>query len=182
MRIYTRTGDDGLTGLIGGKRVRKHSLRIAALGAVDEVNAALGAASLSVEDARTKRLIHEIQCRLFDLGAHIASGEKEHENGLRASDVNALEHSIDEMTEKLPELRAFILPGGSPGSVALHTARTVARKAERALVELSESESVPATGLAYLNRLSDWLFTAARTANAISNVSDVEWHPRAPSD
>ena len=116
------------------------------------------------------------------MGAHIASGEKEHENGLRASDVNALEHSIDEMTEKLPELRAFILPGGSPGSVALHTARTVARKAERALVELSESESVPATGLAYLNRLSDWLFTAARTANAISNVSDVEWHPRAPSD
>jgi cob(I)alamin adenosyltransferase len=178
LRIYTRTGDDGSTGLLGGRRVRKDSLRIEALGVVDELNAGIGMAALHIADAGLRRTLQEIQSRLFDIGAQLAGGDNETAGGIVGSDISALERSIDVMTEKLPPLRAFILPGGSAGAAALHTARTLARKTERTLVHLSESESVPSTAIAYLNRLSDWLFTAARTANALASVMDVEWHPR----
>jgi len=150
-------------------------LRIETLGAIDELNASLGAALLHVSNDAMKRTLHEVQCRLFDLGAAIAGDEGVL---IAGSDISALERSIDTMSEELPPLKAFILPTGCEAAVALHSARTVARRAERALVHLSESEPTPSMGIAYLNRLSDWLFTAARTSNALADVLDVEWHPR----
>ena len=174
MKIYTRTGDAGQTGLIGGARVGKDTLQMAAIGDVDELNACLGIAVSSLTDSFLKDELEQIQCRLFDLGAELAGGR----HLVSAEDVEALEVSIDRQTAGLPPLRAFILPGGTPVAAAFHLARTVCRRAERSVLALHRQRPIDAISLAFLNRLSDWLFTAARTTNARSSVPDVEWHAK----
>jgi cob(I)alamin adenosyltransferase len=179
MRIYTKTGDSGETGLLGGDRVRKDSLRIQAIGEIDELNSALGLASCAQGDTHFSPTLPSLQSLLFDLGSEIACppGGKFHLETIRMEDVSELETAIDAMSGGLPELKNFILPGGTELAARLHLARSVCRRAERALVTLGEEAEVRPTVLEFINRLSDWLFTAARTANASQNVQDVPWIP-----
>jgi cob(I)alamin adenosyltransferase len=176
MRIYTRTGDAGETGLIGGVRLRKADLRIEALGAVDEVNAALGVARLQTrEDEALDPVLEHLQHRLFDLGADLAQPGA-HAARVTLADAEALEQAIDRLEQDLEPLRAFILPGGSPAGAALHLARTLARRAERCVVRLADAgDPVEPAALSFLNRLSDLLFVAARHANRTEG--DVPWRP-----
>ncbi|MFQ5749106.1 MAG: cob(I)yrinic acid a,c-diamide adenosyltransferase, partial [Planctomycetota bacterium] len=168
------------TGLFGGGRVAKHALRIEAYGQIDELNALLGwcAAAAGKEEAAPLR---REQARLFDLGAWLATASEAAESArmrLPRWDQGApglLEGEIDALEAGLPALANFILPGGSEAAARLHIARTVCRRAERALVRLSAEEEVPAPFLAYLNRLSDWLFVRARKANADAGVEDTSW-------
>lgn len=183
-KIYTKTGDQGTTGLGTGERVAKYALRISAFGTVDETNACIGLARLSMGghqgvDAKLER----IQNDLFDLGADLCipdRGEKLPYEPLRITEaqVERLEHEIDEMNSELKPLKSFILPGGSPAAAALHLARTVCRRAERDMVELSQqpNEPVSAAALKYINRLSDFLFVASRYVND-RGKSDVLWVP-----
>ena len=174
MRIYTKTGDSGATGLLGGSRVPKSGLRIAAIGDVDELNATLGvAASLGASEELSR-----LQCWLFDLGAELAApaGSAFDRETIVVSHVGWLESAIDRHMAALPPLRAFVLPGGSPVAAALHLARTVCRRAERTTLALHEAEPVRENARVFLNRLSDYLFAAARIANAAEGVADVEWH------
>ncbi len=173
MRIYTRTGDRGDTGLSGGRRTRKSDLRIEALGAVDEANAALGMARTHTgADAVLDPILETLQHRLFDLGADLASPGAA--GRLSQAHIDALETFIDRLEEDVEPLRVFILPGGTPAAAALHLARTVARRAERALVRLDDSgKTADPAALMFLNRLSDLLFVAARYANRA--VGDIPW-------
>ena len=165
-KIYTRTGDSGTTGLVDGSRRSKAEPRMVAIGEVDEANSAIGVALLAIEGALAAQLTR-IQNDLFDLGADLATpGEVE----------GALEAEIDAMNAALSPLTSFILPGGSTGSAHLHLARAITRRAERAAVALAEQEAINPPALAYLNRLSDWLFVAARMVNQ-SGASDVLWVP-----
>ncbi len=185
MKIYTRTGDAGRTGLFGGETVSKAHPRVAAYGAVDELNAALGwAVAAGALDADLSAEVERIQSRLFDLGADLATPPGTPASAwlhrVPASWVAALEADIDAMDAALPPLRAFILPGGTPASAALHMARTVCRRAERAVVAAAEAGvELSPVAVAYLNRLGDWLFTAARAANARAGVADRPWEPEA---
>jgi cob(I)alamin adenosyltransferase len=176
VRIYTKGGDAGETGLLGGGRIAKNSLRIRAIGEVDELNAAIGVAR--GHGAQPDDEFHRIQCWLFDLGGELAAPpESKFDAAAIGPEATAwLEASIDRHMETLPPLRAFILPGGSPAAAALHLARTVCRRAERSVLDLHEVEPVRENVRAFLNRLSDYLFAAARSANAASDVRDVEWH------
>jgi cob(I)alamin adenosyltransferase len=178
-RIYTRTGDKGTAGLVDGSRVSKSSVRMAAIGEVDEANAAIGVASAALPDDEVSEGLRQIQNELFDLGADIATPDSV-EGALRivASQVERLEIEIDSMNSELDPLQSFILPGGSPEVAALHFARTVVRRAERAAVALSQSEEVNPHALAYLNRLSDHLFVAARYL-AAKQGGDILWQPGA---
>ena len=172
-RIYTRTGDKGETGLIGGARVRKDDPRIDAIGEVDELNAALGLARalLGRSGGPIAKDLDAAQAVLFELGADLASAKPAR---VKAADAKALERAIDRLTARLPQLTHFILPGGSPAGAGLHLARAVCRRAERAVVALGKRpESV-----VYLNRLSDYLFTAARAANRLARKPETAWHPR----
>lgn len=186
-RIYTKTGDAGETGLIGGARVLKDDARIEAFGTVDELNAAVGAVLTALAgDVRTAALVEvlaPVQHRLFDLGSLLACPPETAAEwklpALHAADVTALERSIDALTAELPELKQFIVPGGTEAAARLHTARTVCRRAERRIVSLGAHGPLPAHGLVYLNRLSDWLFVAARFANHAAGVGDVPWRPGA---
>ncbi len=177
MKIYTKTGDSGSTGLVGGERISKTSPRISAIGEVDELNAALGVAISASSDPELLALGRSIQNRLFDLGSELATPDVERYGLPKISDddVFELESSIDSQTASLPPLRQFILPGGTSTSAFLHLARCVCRRAERAVLTLNEEEPVRSEITRYLNRLSDWLFVAARTSNALSNVPDVAW-------
>lgn len=185
-RIYTRTGDKGLTRLSTGQPVSKASLRVEAYGAVDETNAFIGVARQHTkDDAELDALLERIQNDLFDLGADLATPEQNEKpdwEPLRVVDsqVERLEREIDAINARLSPLTSFVLPAGSPASAALHVARTVCRRAERRLVELMgvEGEIVGAPALRYLNRLSDLLFVAARRANA-DGAADVLWKPGA---
>jgi cob(I)alamin adenosyltransferase len=177
MKIYTKTGDGGQTGLYGGTRVSKTSQRIAAIGSVDEANAALGvAAELSKELGTT---IRWIQSRLFDVGAELASLPEARVSSalLTPSAISKLESSIDEMEPDLPLLKNFILPGGTPAAAALHVARATVRRAERDVIALSESENAQIRPdlIVFLNRLSDWCFMAARWANFAAGTAEVPW-------
>ncbi|MBT9259641.1 MAG: cob(I)yrinic acid a,c-diamide adenosyltransferase [Clostridiales bacterium] len=179
MKIYTRGGDKGETSLFGGQRVSKTSPRVEAYGAVDELNAWLGicAAYLKAEDEWHRRLL-EVQGDLFQMGALLATPphrEKPPARGLDEEDILKLESWIDEAMEEAGELKTFILPGGSPEAAFLHGARTVCRRAEREVVRLAGEEPVPLVVLAYLNRLSDWLFALARAVNRRRGVADVPW-------
>jgi len=177
MKIYTRTGDSGTTGLIGGARVEKNSARIAAIGDVDELNAAIGLARCASSAPDLDRELKSIQNWLFDLGAELAS-PTEHPRQHRAigsGHVESLEQSIDRQTAQLSPLEHFILPGGSELGARLHFARCVCRRAERSILELNSREPIGDEALAFINRLSDWLFTAARTANTTAGVMDVKW-------
>ena len=177
-KIYTRTGDKGTAGLVDGSRVSKASLRMAAIGDVDEANAAVGTAIVLLNPDVGERL-RRVQNELFDLGADIATpGEIEGALRIVGSQVERLEQEIDAMNESLDPLTSFILPGGSAEVAALHLARTVVRRAERSVVALSEAEQVNPDALAYINRLSDLLFVAARFV-ASSQGGDVLWQPGA---
>jgi cob(I)alamin adenosyltransferase len=180
--IYTRTGDEGETSLLGGRRVRKDDLRVEAIGSVDEVNAALG--MVRVELFRGGNALQnldgeigEIQHRLFDLGAELAAtGAGETRTGaLGESHVAQLESLIDGYEAQLEPLRAFILPGGSPAAAQLHLARCICRRCERRLVQLMAVETVRGEVLRYVNRLSDLLFVLARAVNRANGVPDVVW-------
>ena len=178
-KIYTRTGDKGTAGLVDGSRVSKASDRMAAIGEVDEANAALGLAIAALGEDQLAGQLRLIQNELFDLGADIAT-PADVEGALRIipQQVERLEHEIDAMNAELEPLQSFILPGGSAEVAALHLARTVVRRAERAAVALAESEPVNPHALAYLNRLSDHLFVAARSI-AARQGGDILWQPGA---
>lgn len=175
-RIYTRAGDRGDTGLIGGTRVPKDDPRVEAYGAVDELNSHLGAVIAGLDDPETATLLGTIQHQLFDLGAELATPAP-HEGipGSTPGRVEALERAIDRVQQTLPPLREFILPGGTPGAAALHVARAVARRAERRVVTLARSEQVNPEIVRYLNRLSDLLFVLARAANHRAGRPDITW-------
>jgi len=179
-KIYTRTGDAGSAGLVDGSRISKSSLRMTAIGEVDEANAAIGVAIAALVPGDLSEHLLGIQNDLFDLGADLATPG---EIGLRivASQVERLEHAIDAMNAELEPLQSFILPGGSVAVAALHLARTVVRRAERAAVALHESEPLNPQLLAYLNRLSDLLFVTARYV-AAKEGGDVLWRPGATRD
>jgi cob(I)alamin adenosyltransferase len=182
-RIYTKTGDAGETGLFGGGRVSKANARVEAYGAVDELNAAVGWVRTVGLEPAIEEVLRDAQADLFTIGAHLATppGRAEsHLPALPAHRIEAWEAWIDQAEATLAPLRSFILPGGSQPAAALHVIRTVCRRAERRVVLLSETDSVDATILIYLNRLSDLLFVAARVANASEGVDDERWEPRSP--
>ncbi|MCO6180216.1 cob(I)yrinic acid a,c-diamide adenosyltransferase [Ciceribacter sp. RN22] len=183
-KIYTRTGDDGTTALVSGPRRQKHDLRVEAYGTVDETNSAIGVARLhTAATPDLDAMLLRVQNDLFDLGADLAApetGEALSYEPLRVIEeqVARLEREIDQLNVGLDPLKSFILPGGTPAAAHLHLARTVARRAERIMVELSrcEGETVGAAALKYINRLSDFLFVAARFANA-GGRNDILWVP-----
>jgi cob(I)alamin adenosyltransferase len=176
-KIYTRTGDGGSAGLVDGSRVRKSSLRMIAIGEVDEGNAAIGVAIAALGSGEVAEMLMRIQNDLFDLGADIATpGEVEGALRVTAGQVDRLEREIDGMNESLAPLTSFILPSGSGGVSELHFARAVIRRAERAAVALDAEEPLNPQLLAYINRLSDHLFVSARFA-ARSEGGDVLWKP-----
>lgn len=187
-RVYTRTGDRGDTGLFGGGRVPKAHPRVEAYGAVDELNALLGWAAATLADEEIRRRIESLQPDLFAIGAHLATppaaaGRRQPRlPPLPEHRIAELEQWIDEAEAALPELTAFILPGGSPGGATLHLARTVCRRAERRIVALAANEAVEDSLLAYLNRLSDLLFELARLANHRAGRDEVRWEPRAKAE
>ncbi|MFQ5566556.1 MAG: cob(I)yrinic acid a,c-diamide adenosyltransferase [Paracoccaceae bacterium] len=183
-KIYTRTGDAGETALGDGARVAKHAARVAAYGTVDETNATVGLARLHAAGAMDERLAR-IQNDLFDLGADLCRPETAADAGaehpplrVTTDQVARLEAEIDAMNADLAPLRSFVLPGGSPLAAHLHLARTVSRRAERLCVELAAAETVNPAAVAYLNRVSDWFFVAARVANG-NGAEDVLWVPGA---
>lgn len=182
MKIYTKTGDRGDTGLFGGGRVPKHHPRVQAYGEVDELNAAIGLARSIEMMPRIDEVLVPIQRDLFAIGALLATPDREkmkqHLAKARIDDerIAELEHAIDEGVAELEPLRAFIIPGGTPKSAALHVARTVCRRAERRVVELqAEEAAIPQLAVIYLNRLSDLLFTLARVANRRAGAGEVTW-------
>ncbi len=185
-RIYTRTGDDGTTALGTGERRKKHDLRIAAYGTIDELNACLGIARLHSKDvAQVDAMLARIQNDLFDLGADLCTPEQSKGKGpggarLAVTDaqVTRLEQEIDALNADLAPLRSFVLPGGTPAAAYLHLARTVCRRGERLMVELADKrgEQVSAAALKYVNRLSDFLFVAGRFVNR-KGADDVLWVP-----
>ena len=178
-KIYTRTGDGGSAGLVDGSRVSKSSLRMTAIGEVDEANAAVGVAIAALGGGEIALQLVAVQNELFDLGADVATpGEVEGALRIVPAQVARLEVEIDDMNESLGPLTSFILPSGSAAVAALHLARTVVRRAERAAVALNEAEALNPHLLAYLNRLSDHLFVAAR-AVAATQGGDVLWQPGA---
>jgi cob(I)alamin adenosyltransferase len=182
MKIYTRTGDDGRTALFGGTRVPKASQRIFAYGEVDELNSFLGWCAVAADEGFSARLERE-QALLFVLGSHLATpadAEEKTRAMLPAWPEDAfrvLEGEIDAAEEGLEPLRNFILPGGSELAARLHLARTVCRRAERMVAALAADDAVDPQHIAYLNRLSDWLFVMARAANARAGERDVPWRP-----
>jgi cob(I)alamin adenosyltransferase len=181
-RIYTRTGDRGDTGLFGGGRVAKSHPRVEAYGAVDELNAVLGWTLTVAREPTLLQRLASVQAELFDIGAHLATRATEGRPQpklppLPDAAIPRLEQWIDDAEAGLPELRSFILPGGSPGGAALHVARTVCRRAERRVVELAAHEDVAETIVVYLNRLSDLLFVLARRENAHAGTAEQPWTP-----
>jgi len=180
-RIYTKTGDLGETGLGDGSRISKASARVAAIGAVDETNSAIGISRLEAQD-EMDAMLARIQNDLFDLGADLSAPEdgRKSEGRLRVTgaQVERLEREIDAMNEKLSPLKSFVLPGGTALAARLHLARAIARRAECAIVELSAGEKINPEALRYANRLSDHLFVMARTAND-QGMGDVLWVPGA---
>jgi cob(I)alamin adenosyltransferase len=176
-RIYTRTGDDGTTGLIGGKRVPKDSPRVEACGSLDELNALIGVVRSHDLSEPVDRILQTVQEHLFIVGAELATPDEigRKSAGIGEDAVRSLENEIDRMEEELPPLRQFILPGGSLAGAELHTARAVARRAERHCVSLSRLEKVDPKVLHYLNRLSDLCFVLARYVNRQQTAQ--ERHP-----
>ncbi|NNE71761.1 MAG: cob(I)yrinic acid a,c-diamide adenosyltransferase [Rhodothermales bacterium] len=179
MKVYTKTGDDGTTGLFGGDRVRKDHARIEAYGTVDEANSFVGMARSAGPDDRLTPLLERIQGEMFVVGADLATpvSAKPVVPRVTPEIVERLERDIDSLEEDLSPLKTFILPGGTPRATALHAARTICRRAERSVIAAMEEEVIdPNVGI-YLNRLSDFLFVAARWANHIEGVEDTPWMP-----
>jgi cob(I)alamin adenosyltransferase len=182
-KVYTRTGDDGTTGLGGGQRVGKDTLRIEAYGTVDELNSVLGVALASGVNEAIAAPLAAIQNELFHLGSDLCILEEDKAKmpvpRIEEQHVVALEKLMDRLSDELSPLENFILPGGSAGAAHLHVARTVCRRAERLVVALSRQEAVGAWTVRYLNRLSDALFVMARHENKECGVPDVPWNSRA---
>lgn len=182
-KVYTRTGDDGTTALGGGQRVPKDAARIEAYGTVDELNSALGAALAGGLDARVAGDLRRIQNELFHLGSDLCYTEDDKARKavprIEEKHVAALERAIDALSEGLPPLQNFVLPGGAPGAAALHVARTVCRRAERRVVSLAREEAVNPAAVKYLNRLSDLLFVMSRWENKARGVAEPTWDTRA---
>jgi len=187
MKIYTKTGDDGSTGLFGGDRVSKAHPRIEACGAVDELNAALGLALTADLEQGVRDVLLQVQSALFTIGAELASPPPAAQKlaqrnvGITKEDITGLEQAIDRVEAALPTLKQFILPGGSKSAALLHQARAVCRRAERCVVALHRDQPVDEGILIYLNRLSDLLFTVARDANRRAGIADIPWQPNKPS-
>ena len=184
-KIYTRTGDDGTTGLVDGSRCPKHCARIAAIGVVDEANSAIGVAICALEDTAQAAMLTRVQNDLFDLGADLATPAVDgdftpSEMVLRIvpSQPDWLEGQIDALNDQLEPLTSFVLPGGREASARIHVARATTRAAERAMTALAAEDAVNPAALAYINRLSDLLFVLARIAND-GGRSDVKWVPGA---
>ncbi|WFL78875.1 cob(I)yrinic acid a,c-diamide adenosyltransferase [Altererythrobacter arenosus] len=184
-KIYTRTGDDGSTGLVDGSRTAKHSARIVAIGKVDEANSSIGLAAAALGESEHAAALFRIQNDMFDLGADLATPSEDgdfapSEMVLRvvASQVAWLEQAIDALNEGLEPLTSFVLPGGSEAAARTHVARAASRAAERAVVALGDSEPINPQALAYINRLSDYLFVLARVLND-NGCADVKWVPGA---
>jgi len=186
-KIYTRTGDDGSTGLVDGSRQAKHAARIEAIGAVDESNSAIGLTAVALAGSEDAKSLFRIQNDMFDLGADLATplgevGGKDFapsEMVLRIIPAQAewLEHAIDALNERLEPLKTFVLPGGSEAAARVHVARASVRRAERSVTALAAEDPVNPAALAYINRLSDYLFVLARIAN--DDGADVKWIPGA---
>jgi cob(I)alamin adenosyltransferase len=179
MKIYTKTGDDGTTGLLGGVRVPKHDARVAAYGDVDEANAVVGTAA-ALGDRALARLLNGVQKDLFAIGARLADPTREvvarrAKAAVTAGHVRRLERAIDARERELPPLRSFVLPGGCPVAAALHQARTVVRRAERSVVALAQAAAVEPGIVVYLNRLSDLLFVLARSENHRAGIVEERW-------
>lgn len=178
MKIYTRTGDDGSTSLFSGGRVPKYHLRVESYGTIDELNSVLGVVRAHQPSTQTDDFLGKIQHQLFNLGADLATplnAPTSHVVRMDAETVTWLEQSIDWLTDALPPLTSFILPGGSLAAAQIHIARTVCRRAERLVTELSQHEPIGDHVLPYLNRLSDFLFTLARWENLQAGLSEEHW-------
>jgi cob(I)alamin adenosyltransferase len=181
MKIYTKTGDKGQTSLIGGTRVPKHHIRIEAYGTVDELNSWIGLIRDQPVDAKAKELLIEIQDRLFTIGSSLASDPDKSKMkipDLKEEDVVLLEKEMDRLNESLPEMRSFVLPGGHTTVSYCHIARCVCRRAERAVLRLSENEFVAELVVKYLNRLSDYLFVLSRAVSKELHAIETPWKPR----
>ncbi len=181
MKIYTKTGDKGLTSLIGGTRVAKHHIRIESYGTVDELNSFIGLIADQDIDAHSKGILKQVQDRLFTIGASLAADPEKSKMvipDLEMSDIELLEKEMDLMNNNLPELRHFILPGGSNSVSYCHIARCVCRRAERVTVHLAEESTVDEKVIIYLNRLSDYLFTLARKIANDGKIPENQWVPR----
>jgi cob(I)alamin adenosyltransferase len=181
MKIYTKTGDKGETGLFGGERVSKNSLRIEAYGTIDELNAFLGLAVLEVSDTSVKDILQKIQNQLFTVGSDLSTPNTEKNKNLlieRTPEDFYLdaEKNIDEYESKLEELKNFILPGGSKGATLLHICRTITRRAERQVVALDSTVKIGNNIIIFLNRLSDLFFVLARYENAVTGTPDIKWN------
>ncbi|MFN2457401.1 MAG: cob(I)yrinic acid a,c-diamide adenosyltransferase [Chitinophagaceae bacterium] len=185
IKIYTKTGDKGTTALIGGTKVPKSHIRIESYGTIDELNSWIGVVADSIEDSSTKTTLKEVQDRLFTIGSSLAC-DPDKETKLKIpdlleTDVAYLESEIDRMNAVLPEMKAFILPGGSPAVSFTHVARCVCRRAERTCVAMQmENMEVEPLVLKYLNRLSDYLFIVARFINHLQDGEEIQWKPRTP--
>ncbi len=181
MKVYTKTGDKGQTSLIGGTRVPKHHMRIEAYGTVDELNSWIGLIRDQQIDAGTKKLLIEIQDRLFTVGSSLASDPEKSKMkipDLKEEDITLLEKEMDRMNEELPEMRSFVLPGGHTSVSYCHIARCVCRRAERLTIHLSENSFVAELVIKYLNRLSDYLFVLSRKLTKDLNAEEIPWKPR----
>jgi cob(I)alamin adenosyltransferase len=184
MKLYTRGGDEGMTGLFGGARVSKANPRLDAYGTLDELNAVVGVLALHLGEPGAAARLPMVQSDLFVLGAVLATpaGDRDRLEGRMTRttwSVPDMEADIDRLSALAEPMRAFVLPGGAPGSAHAHLARTVCRRAEREVVHLAASESLPPWVVIYLNRLSDWFFALARAENAVAGRGDVEWRPLA---
>jgi cob(I)alamin adenosyltransferase len=181
LKIYTKTGDKGLTSLIGGKRVPKYDIRIESYGTVDELNSYIGLIGDQEIAAHYKIILKQIQDRLFTIGSSLASEPEKSKMiipDLYPDDIALLESEMDLMTQELPQLKHFILPGGSNAVSFCHIARCVCRRAERVTVQLAEDSWVDEKVIVYLNRLSDYLFTLARKIGHDQNIDENKWMPR----
>ncbi|WP_170003436.1 cob(I)yrinic acid a,c-diamide adenosyltransferase [Pseudopontixanthobacter vadosimaris] len=183
-KIYTRTGDDGTTGLVDGSRAAKHALRIEAIGRVDEANSAVGLAAAALKDTLHRDALMRVQNDLFDLGADLATPADDKDDfapsdmvlRIVPAQTDWLEQAIDSFNENLGPLTSFVLPGGSEAAARTHVARATTRAAERAMTRLAEEEAINPAAIAYVNRLSDLLFVLARVLND-NGGSDVKWVP-----
>lgn len=181
MKIYTKTGDAGETALFGGGRVQKTHPRVAAYGAIDELNSLLGVARAAQPSDNGDRWLHKVQWQLFHLGADLATprcAKADWISRISQQEIEWLESTIDEMTEELEPLKNFILPGGTATAATLQLSRAVCRRAERQIVDLNQTDDVGNYVLAYVNRLSDWLFTLARYENMRAGETETKWNVR----
>lgn len=181
MKIYTKKGDTGTTQLIGGTRVAKNNVRIESYGTVDELNSFMGLVRDHVKAEETRTLLKGIQDRLFTIGSSLASDPVKSKMVipvLKEEDITQLENEMDKMNETLPELKSFLLPGGHPANSICHIARTICRRAERTVVNLSEHDAIDPLVIKYLNRLSDYLFVLSRKLSKDYGAEEIQWKPQ----